>query len=139
MKRNIIAFTLLLQLLSFIICLNIENIEDLEKKFQKEYEKEFKKKVKKFITNKKLDQKDKKVTKNIFKRLFKDLMMEGVESAFASFSTLYDKVAESLAEEAFPEGVEYIQSNEIEKYLDYEKIMEKFAKYGNDDYFNKEL
>ena len=118
---------------------NIIDIEELEEKYKKEYITKFKKNVKDYLTKKKLYKNDNKsITKDVFKKIFKEIMMNGMDIAYAGFADIYDKVADEFSKDAFPKGVNTIKGSEIEKYFDYDNIMEKFNKYANTNRFNKE-
>ena len=140
MKKYILLIILFYQLLFTVYNQsNIIDIEELEEKYKKEYITKFKKNVKDYLTKKKLYKNDNKsVTKDVFKKIFKEIMMNGMDIAYAGFADIYDKVADEFSKEAFPKGVNTIKGSEIEKYFDYDNIMEKFNKYANTNRFNKE-
>ena len=140
MKKYILFIILFYQLLFTVYNQsNIIDIEELEEKYKKEYITKFKKNVKDYLTKKKLYKNDNKsITKDVFKKIFKEIMMNGMDIAYAGFADIYDKVADEFSKEAFPKGVNTIKGSEIEKYFDYDNIMEKFNKYANTNRFNKE-
>ena len=140
MKKYILLIILFYQLLFTVYNQsNIIDIEELEEKYKKEYITKFKKNVKDYLTKKKLYKNDNKsITKDVFKKIFKEIMMNGMDIAYAGFADIYDKVADEFSKDAFPKGVNTIKGSEIEKYFDYDKIMEKFNKYANTNRFNKE-
>ena len=140
MKKYILLIILFYQLLFTVYNQsNIIDIEELEEKYKKEYITKFKKNVKDYLTKKKLYKNDNKsITKDVFKKIFKEIMMNGMDIAYGGFADIYDKVADEFSKDAFPKGVNTIKGSEIEKYFDYDKIMEKFNKYANTNRFNKE-
>ena len=133
MRKFLLLIIILYQLL-FIINVeqNIEDLEEIAEKYKKEYISKFKRNVKRYLSKKKLYRNEKKsVTKSGFKKIFKEIMMNGMEYAYAGFADIYDKVADEFSKEAFPNGIKTIKGSEIEKYFEYDNIMDKFNKYAN--------
>ena len=136
MVKFLINIFLIYQLLFIVLNQsNIQDISEIEEQYKKEYIKEFKKNVKEYLTRKKLNE-NSRISKNVFKKIFKEIMMHGMELPFKDIEDIYDKVSEEFAKDAFPKGVQHIKGSEIEKYLDYDNIMDKFNKYAKANPYN---
>ena len=116
--------------LFFITFLKDEpNIVDLNVEFSKE----FKSYVIKYLKDNSLYKKDSiSIDKKTFKKIFKEILSSGddrVFKVFEIFKDMQDKVCNALIKEIYRKGTKTIKASELEKYLEYDPIMNKFNKY----------
>ena len=118
---------------TFLFCITLlkdkPNIVDLEVEFSKE----FKSYVIKYLKDNSLYKKDSiLIDKKTFRKIFKEILSTGdnrVFKVFEIFKDYHDKVCNALIKEIYPKGIKTIKASELEKYLEYDTIMNKYNKY----------
>ena len=129
MSKIILRITIFTFLFCIILLKDKPNIVDLDVEFSKE----FKSYVIKYLKDNSLYKKDSiSIDKKAFRKIFKDILSTGdnrVFKIFLIFKDYYDKVCNALIKEIYPKGKKTIKASELEKYLEYKTIMNKFNNY----------
>ena len=101
--------------------------------YNKIYSEDFKSSVIKYLKDNSLyENKSTLVSKTLFRKIFKEIMNSGesqVFKVFDIFKELYDKVCDDLIKDAYPKGVKKIKASQLEKYFEYDRVMEVFNKH----------
>ena len=127
-------FNLILLNIFFFYIISKSPEEDYEKAaedYKNSYIKEFKQKVVDYLSKKDLYKNDKKlINKEEFKEIFRYLMSDGNENNVSEdFGDTFNSLTELFVNDAFPNGVNTMKGSDIDKYFEYENIMDKFNKY----------
>ena len=72
------------------------------------------------------------INKKAFRKIFKEVLSTGdgkVIKSFSIFKRSYDKVCSIMIKDIFKKGTKYIKGSEVEKYLEYDYIVNRFNKY----------
>ena len=129
MSKIILRITIFIFLFCITLLKDKPNIVDLDVEFSKE----FKSYVIKYLKDNSLYKKDSiSIDKKAFRKIFKDILSTGdnrVFKIFLIFKDYYDKVCNALIKEIYPKGTKTIKASELEKYLEYKTIMNKFNNY----------
>ena len=107
---------------------NGRNIIDLNVEFAKE----FNLYVIKYLKDKSLYKNEAiLLNKKSFNKIFKEIMANGegrVFKVFEIFKNEYDKVYNEIIKDIFIKGIKKIKASDLEKYFEYDYIMDKFNK-----------
>ena len=107
---------------------NEKNIIDLNVEFAKE----FNLYVIQYLKDKSLYKNEAiLLNKKSFNKIFKEIMTNGegrVFKVFQIFKDEYEKVCNEIIKDAFIKGIKKIKASDLEKYLEYDYIMDKFNK-----------
>ena len=134
MSKNLINIIILTIL--FLISFQKDKIEDTKSNIidlNVEFSKEFKTYIIKYLKDNSLYQNDSiLINKKTFRKIFIDILNTGdnrVVKVFQIFKEIYDKVCTELIKDIYPKGTKTIKASELEKYFEYDKIMDKFNNY----------
>ena len=119
-----------------IVLLNVEsqdNIEDIGKiydDFNDKYKKDFETNVIKYLKDNYLYKNELVIVdKKAFRSIFKEIMSRGESKVFDAFKKIYNKVCEEIIKDAYPKKKKHIKATELDKYFEYDYVMEKFNSY----------
>ena len=133
----IIAFSLFI-----IVAMSQENVEDLGKivdDYNDKYKEEFNSNMINYLKKNFLYKNEVVIVdKKAFRKIFKDIISSGDYKVFNVFKKLYNKIADEFIKEIYPKGVKTILATELDKYFDYDYVMNKFNKYITNHKINYE-
>ena len=128
--------------LYLIVTMNQENVEDLGKivdDYNDKYREEFNSNMIKYLKNNFLYKNEVVIVdKKAFRKIFKDIISSGEYKVFDAFKKLYNKIADEFIKDIYPKGVKTILATELDKYFDYDYVMDKFNKYISNHNINIE-
>ena len=109
---------------------NVEDLGDIYDNFNDKYKKDFQSNVIKYLKDNFLYKNEVVIVdKKAFRNIFKEIISSGESKAFEVFKNIYNKVCDEIIKEAYPKKRKHIKATELDKYFEYDYIMEKFSQY----------